>query len=103
MEQALSILARPASVRVAALERFPDQANMPAELVYSLALNRAEAGDFDGAAALFRNRFFAREEGGTNVRQVWVEVQTMQALRQAAAGQCEAAAATAKGIGAAVS
>jgi hypothetical protein len=65
MEQALSILARPVSVRVAALERFPDQAHMPAELVYSLALNRAEAGDFDGAAALFRNRFFAREEGGT--------------------------------------
>ena len=102
MEQALSILARPASERVAALERFPDQANMPAELVYSLALNRSEAGDFDGAAALFRNRFFAREEGGTNVRQVWVEVKTMQALRQAAAGQCEAAVATAKGIGAEV-
>jgi tetratricopeptide (TPR) repeat protein len=102
MEQALSILARPASERVAALERFPDQANMPAELVYSLALNRAEAGDFDGAAALFRNRFFAREEGGTNVRQVWVEVKTMQALRQATAGQCEAARATVKGIGAEV-
>ena len=75
---------------------------MPAELVYSLALNRSEAGDFDGAAALFRNRFFAREEGGTNVRQVWVEVKTMQALRQAAAGQCEAAIATAKGISAEV-
>ena len=102
MEQALSILARPASERVAALERFPDQANMAAELVYSLALNRSETGDFAGAAALFRNRFFAREEGGTNVRQVWVEVKTMQALRQAAAGQCEAAVATAKGIGAEV-
>jgi tetratricopeptide (TPR) repeat protein len=102
MEQALSILARPASERVAALERFPDQANMPAELVYSLALNRSEAGDFDRAAALFRNRFFAREEGGTNVRQVWVEVKTMQALGQSAAGQCEAAAATAKRVGAEV-
>jgi len=102
MEQALSLLGRPASERVAALEHFPDQAHMPAELVYSLALERAEAGDFEGAAALFRNRFFAREEGGTNVRQVWVELKMLQALHQAAAGQCEAAAATAKGIGAPV-
>ena len=103
MDQALSMLARPARERVAALEHYPDLANMPAELVYSLALNRAEAGDFDGAAALFRNRFFPREEGGTNVRQVWVEVKTAQALSQAVAGQCEAAVATVRGIGAEVS
>jgi len=103
MDQALSMLARPAHERVAALERYPDLANMPAELVYSLALNRAEAEDFDGAAALFRNRFFPREEGGTNVRQVWVEVKTMQALSQAVARQCEAATATVRGIGAEVS
>ena len=103
MDQALSMLARPARERVAALERYPDQANMPTELVYALALNRAEAGDFDGAAALFPNRFFPREEGGTNVRQVWVEVKTMHALSQAVARQCEAALATVRGIGAEVS
>jgi tetratricopeptide (TPR) repeat protein len=102
MDQALSILGSPARERVAALERYPDLPNMPSELVYSLALNRAEAGDFEGATALFRNRFFPREEGGTNVRQVWVEVKTLQALSQAAAGQCEAAAATARDMGAAV-
>ena len=102
MDQALSILARPARDRVAALERYPDRANMPAELVYSLALNRAEAGDFDGATALFRNRFFPREEGGTNVRQVWVEVKLLQALSDAGTGKCEAAAATVRDIGAEV-
>ena len=102
MDQALSILARPARDRVAALERYPDLPNMPAELVYSLALNRAEAGDFDGATALFHNRFFPREEGGTNVRQVWVEVKLLQALSDAGAGKCEAAAATARDIGAEV-
>ena len=46
------------------------------------------------------DRFFPREEGGTNVRQVWVEVKMLQALTQAAAGQCNAALAVVDGIGA---
>jgi tetratricopeptide (TPR) repeat protein len=101
-DQALSLLNRPASERIAALERYPDQPNMPAELVYSLALNKAEAGDFAGAAALFQNRFFPREEGGTNVRQVWVEVKLLQTLSDARAGRCDAAFSTAEHIGAEV-
>jgi hypothetical protein len=64
---------------------------MPAELVYELALNRADAGDFDGAQAAFRNRFFPRHEGGTNVRQVWIEVKMLQALSLAGEGKCNAA------------
>jgi hypothetical protein len=63
-----------------------------------LALNRAEAGDFNGAQALFGNRFFPRQEGGTNVRQVWIEVKTMQALSLANANQCEASVAIAEGL-----
>ncbi len=51
---------------------------MPTALVYELALNRAEAADFAGATSLFHNRFFGREEGGTNVRQVWIEVKLLQ-------------------------
>ena len=58
MDQALSVLARPAHERVAALERYPELADMPSALVYELALNRAESGDYEGATALFRNRFF---------------------------------------------
>ena len=76
-----ALLARPASERSAALARYPDLAHMPASLVYDLALSEAEAGTFDKAKALFANRFFPREEGGTNVRQVWVRVRALEAAQ----------------------
>ena len=98
-DQSLSILNRPSKDRVQALELYPDLAQMPTQLVFELALNVAEAGDFDAATALFRNRFFPREEGGTNVRQVWVEVQLLNALHQAKGQQCEAALAIVDHIG----
>jgi tetratricopeptide (TPR) repeat protein len=98
-DQALSILNRPSSERVQALELYPDMAQMPAELVFELALNLAEAGDFDRATALFRNRFFPREEGGTNVRQVWVEVQLLRAFDQAKKKNCGEAISTSERIG----
>jgi len=97
-DQALSILNRPSKDRVQALELYPDPTQMPPQLVFELALNRAEAGDFEGATALFRNRFFPREEGGTNVRQVWVEVRLLNALDQAKSKHCEAAIATANHV-----
>jgi len=37
---------------------------------------------------LFHNRFFQREEGGTNVRQVWLEVQVQHALSLAQHREC---------------
>jgi tetratricopeptide (TPR) repeat protein len=91
MDQALSILQRPPQERVAALERYPDRANMPTPLVYELILNLTESGEFEKAAALFRNRFFQREEGGTNVREVWLELQMQRALSLAQHGQCSEA------------
>jgi Tfp pilus assembly protein PilF len=91
IDQALSILRHPAQERVAALERYPDRATMPSPLVYELILNFAEAGEFDKALALFHNRFFEREEGGTNVRQVWLEVQLQHALSLARHGLCSEA------------
>ena len=51
------------------------------------------------ATKLFQNRFFGREEGGTNVRQVWMEVKLAQALGLGRAGRCEDALAVAKGLG----
>ena len=102
LDQALSILGRPARERVAALENYPDRANMPSHLVYELILNLTEAGDYDGAAALFHNRFFQREEGGTNVRQVWIEVQLQKALSLANHGQCTEAVSVADHLGAEV-
>ena len=86
---AMTLLGRSAQDRVKELERYPDLKVMPNPLVYELALNRAEAGDYDGATSLFRDRFFGREEGGTNVRQVWVEVRLLQAAGLAKAGDCQ--------------
>jgi hypothetical protein len=84
------------------LERYPNQGTMPSALVYELALSRAEAGDHEGATRLFQNRFFGREEGGTNVRQVWMEVKLTQALGLGRAGRCQEALAVAKSLGSAV-
>lgn len=91
IDQALSILQRPAKERATALERYPDRNNMPSRLVYELILNLAEAGEFENATALFHHRFFPREEGGTNVRQVWLEVQLQHAISLAESGQCSQA------------
>ena len=81
--QALSTLDRPAAERISVLRLYPDPSKMPAPLVYDLALNLAEARQFDDAEALFRNRFFPREEGGVDAQQVWTEVRTLRALDQA--------------------
>jgi tetratricopeptide (TPR) repeat protein len=99
LDQALSLLSRPARERVEALERYRDRANMPSHLTYELILNLAEAGDHDAATALFRNRFFQRAEGGTNVRQVWLEVQLQQSLSLAQKGHCAEAISTADHLG----
>jgi tetratricopeptide (TPR) repeat protein len=95
----LGMLGKPAGEVAAALERYPDKAGMPAALVYDLALSYAEAGRFEDAKAIFQGRFFPREEGGTNVRQVWIRV---RALEAAAAGHCDAALAIVDTIGEAV-
>lgn len=98
-DQALSLLGHPAKERVSALEHYPDLANMPSELVYELALNRAEAGDFQGALALFHNRFFARQEGGTNVREVWFEIRLQKVLATGDTGSCGVAMAESREVG----
>ena len=103
LDQALSLTKAPASERASALERYPDSAHMPVALVYELALNRAEAGDFKGALALFHNRYFPRKEGGTNVRQVWLEVRLQQALASARNHNCPAALQQAEHLGEPVS
>ena len=88
---AATLLGKPAQYRVRTLERYPDLKEMPTPLVYELALNRAEFGDAEGAASLFKGRFFGGEEGGTNVRQVWIEIGLLQAQEFAKNGQCEQA------------
>jgi tetratricopeptide (TPR) repeat protein len=96
---AATLLGKPPAERVKILERYPDLKSMPTALVYELALGRTEAGDYTGAINLFRNRFFGREEGGTNVRQVWIELKVTQTVGLGRAGRCDEALAVVKGMG----
>jgi len=102
-DQAMSLLGRPASERIAALSRYPDPAAMPAALVQKLALALAEGGRADEAERLFAGRFFPREEAGTNPRQVYVEVSLQRALDRVRAGRGDEALAIARGLGREVS
>ena len=87
LSQALTLLGRPPADRVRVFERHPQPAAMPAALVYSRALALAEDRRFDEAEVLFASRFFPREEGGTNVRQVYLEVRLQRALADSRAGR----------------
>lgn len=103
IDQSLSLLRRPAQERVEALEKYPRLADAPNPLMFELILNLAEAGDFQRANSLFHNHFFPREEGGTNVRQVWVEVQLQHVLDLAKQGHCAEALDAAPHLGSEVS
>jgi len=91
LDQTLEMLHRPAEERAAALRRHPDPAAMPQALVFQLALVLADLGRFDEAEALFRGRFFPREEFGTNVRAVWLELRLARAVAAARAGRVKEA------------
>ena len=98
-DQALSLLSKPANERVQVLEKYPQLADAPSSLIFELILNLAEAGDFQRAESLFHNRFFPREEGGTNVRQVWVEVELQKMFASARDGHCADALVAAEHLG----
>ncbi len=98
LDQVLELLGRPAEERSAALRRYPDAAGMPSALVLKLALVLADQGRFDDAEALLRGRFFPREEFGTNVRAVWLEVRLARALALAQAGRVNEALAVADAL-----
>ncbi|HEY3380908.1 MAG TPA: DUF5107 domain-containing protein [Vicinamibacterales bacterium] len=93
LDQALSLLQRPAEERLRALDRYPDPANLPSPLVFKRALGLVEAGRADESAKMLAGRFFPREEFGTNVRQVHVEVAEQRALALARQHRCEEAVA----------
>jgi Flp pilus assembly protein TadD len=91
LSTALALMAKPAAETAAVLERYPDRAGMPTSMVYDLALSDAEAGRFAEAKALFEGRYFAREEGGLNVRQIWIRVRALEAESLARGGHCSEA------------
>ena len=91
IDQALSLLQRGPGGFIEAMDHFPDKPGIPAKLVYELALHQSEAGDYPAAKSLFRDRFFPREEGGTNVRQVWIEADLEHLSTLASTGNCKEA------------
>jgi tetratricopeptide (TPR) repeat protein len=88
LDTALVLSGAGAADRARALDRFPVADSMPASLVYKYARLLAEAGRFDDAERQFRGRFFPRREGGTNPRQVWLEVRVRRAEALAERGTC---------------
>lgn len=88
LDAALEASGASATERADAVLAYPDRDAMPAALVYRAARRLIEASRFDEADALFENRFFPREEGGINVRQVYLEARLGRAEDAAAAGRC---------------
>lgn len=97
--QALSLLGRPPAERVAILLAYPDQKTLPRALAYDLALSLAEAGRAEEARNVFRDRFFAREEGGTSVQDVYVEVELLNAAEMVRSGRTAEARAALAALG----
>lgn len=91
LDGVLSAVGASPAEHVAALRRFGDPERMPSLLIFKLALSLAEAGDLSSAEQLFHGRFFPREEGGTNVRAVYVQSRLIAARLAAAAGNCPSA------------
>ncbi len=95
LDEAMSLTDVSATKRAAALSRYPlvdsQNSTVPAGLVYQLALTRAEAGQFNEALSMFKNRFFPSEEGGITSAQVLFEINLMQSEANSIAGKCRAA------------
>jgi tetratricopeptide (TPR) repeat protein len=92
LDAALSAIGASARERASALARYPAPDNArPASLVFKAALALAEAGDATAAERLFFDRFFPREEGGTNVRTMYAQVRLTSARVAADEGRCDTA------------
>ena len=91
LEEAMDKAGRPAIERARTLQSFPGLQSAPSALVFRLVRLLAEAGEFDPAEKLLVNRFFAKEEGGTDVREIYVTLRLKLAKSLAAQGQYGAA------------
>ena len=90
-EEAMEKAGRPASERARALQEFPELQTAPAVLIFRLVRLLSDAGDFDEAEKQLVNRFFPREEGGANVRDIYIALKLKRAESMAAQGQCPSA------------
>jgi hypothetical protein len=92
LDSAMSLTGASAEERADLLSQYPSadalDSKMPADLVYQLALTRAEAKQFEPALAPFKDRFFPSEEGGITSGEVVFEIKLMQAEAWAKTGNC---------------
>ena len=91
LEEAMDKAGRPAIERARTLQGFQGLQSAPSALVFRLARLLAEAGEFDPAEELLVNRFFAKEEGGSDAREIYVTLRLKRAKSLAAQGQYGAA------------
>jgi tetratricopeptide (TPR) repeat protein len=91
LEEAMEKAGGPASERARALQGFPELQSAPAALVFRLVRLLGDAGEFDEAEEQLANRFFPREEGGANVREIYVALKLKRGQSIAAQGQCPSA------------
>jgi tetratricopeptide (TPR) repeat protein len=88
LEQAMEKAGLPVSDRIRVLQCFPEMQSAPATLVFRLVRLLGEAAEFDSAEKLLQNRFFPREEGGANVREIYIQLKLKRARSAAAQKQC---------------
>jgi tetratricopeptide (TPR) repeat protein len=91
VEEAMQKAGLPLADRTKALASFPDLPAAPVSLVFLLVQLLAESEEFDRAEDLLANRFFPREEGAVNVRQIYVDLRLKRALSLAGRGRCDQA------------
>jgi tetratricopeptide (TPR) repeat protein len=99
VDQAMSLLGKKPEERAAFLKQFPGATAQPPALSLKLALALAENGQFEEAQKLLSRGYFPREEFGTNVRQVYLEVLLQKALWLARQGKRQEALGIAASIG----
>jgi tetratricopeptide (TPR) repeat protein len=90
LEKALKAAGRSPVERAAALQKYPGQ-SPPAQLVFQLARDLAEAGRFEEAQRALATHFVSREEGGASRTEVYVEIKVLEAKSLAQKNQCGAA------------
>jgi len=101
LERALKDAGRPAVEQAAALQKFPGQ-HPPEVLVFQLARDLAEAGQYDAAVKELADHFVSMEEGGASRLSVYLEIRLIEAKALANARKCAGALLTVDTLGKAV-
>jgi tetratricopeptide (TPR) repeat protein len=90
LERALSEAGHAPEERAAALQKYPGT-NPPATMIFQLARDLADAGQYDAAQKELATRFISMEEGGASQIGVYLEIKLKQVRVLAAAHHCDQA------------